>query len=136
MKRSEEKRVEWFLRIALSAGFPSAVADRFGWWPANVSAWGNWSAFVGYTQSLLPWLPANLAEVAGGIATFLEIALGVGLLMPYKTSLIAKCSGVLLVLFALAMTMSKSLKAPLDYSVLTAAAAAFALSVIIAHKAQ
>jgi hypothetical protein len=60
MKLSEIKIAEWFLRIALSAGFLSASADRFGMWPKEVSAWGNWQNFVVYTKSLNPFAPDSL----------------------------------------------------------------------------
>jgi thiosulfate dehydrogenase [quinone] large subunit len=29
--------IELFLRLALAAGFLSAVADRFGWWSPEIS---------------------------------------------------------------------------------------------------
>lgn len=48
------KLIKLFLRLAIAGGFLSAVADRFGIWNSNI-AWGNWSNFVAYTQSILPW---------------------------------------------------------------------------------
>ena len=48
--------------------------------------------------------------------------------MGFRTSLFAKLSGVLLLLFALAMTYNLGIKTPLDFSVYVAAGAAFALS--------
>lgn len=41
MKISQITIIEWFLRISLSVGFLSAVADRFGLWPKEVSAWAT-----------------------------------------------------------------------------------------------
>ncbi len=134
MKVREIKIVEWFLRIALSAGFLSAVADRFGLWSKDVSAWGNWENFLKYTQTLNPYIPANIIPLLGYAATALEILLGILLLINFKTPLVAKASGILLLLFALSMTFSKSIKVPLDYSVFCAAAAAFALSLISSKK--
>lgn len=134
MKISERKIIEWFLRVALSVGFLSAVADRFGFWPENVSAWGNWSSFLDYTKKLIPFLPEGGVAVAGGIATFLELLLGILLLIDFKTEWVAKASGVLLLSFALSMTFFSSVKAPLDYSVYSASAAAFALSLIVSKK--
>ncbi len=133
---AETKTVEWFLRISLSLGFLSAVADRFGLWPKAVSAWGNWRNFVSYTKSLLSFAPDNLVSVFAFAATGLEFVLGVLLLTTFKTNWVAKGSGVLLLLFAFSMTFSKSIKAPLDYSVFTAAAAAFALSIIVGLKTK
>lgn len=131
MNISEIKLAEWFLRIALSAGFLSATADRFGFWPENLSVWGNWQNFVGYTQSLMPFIPENLIPFFAISATVLEIGLGILLLTTFKTNLVAKASCALLLLFGLAMTVSVNLKAPLDYSVYTSAAGAFALNIIV-----
>ena len=130
MNKNQQKLIEWFLRISLSIGFLSAVADRFGIWPKNFSAWGNWEAFVKYSHSLTPYLSEKQALFAAGAATLLEIFLGVILLVNFKTSLMAKISGFLLLTFGVSMAVFNNIKAPLDYSVFTAAAAAFALSII------
>jgi thiosulfate dehydrogenase (quinone) large subunit len=131
MKLLENKIIEWFLRIALSAGFLSAVADRFGLWSKELSAWGNWASFIKYTQSLNPYLSESIITVLGYSATALEIIFGILLLINFKTNTVAKASGILLLLFALSMTFSKSIKVPLDYSVFTASACAFALSILV-----
>lgn len=124
------KMVKLGLRLALAAGFFSAVADRLGWWPAEISAWGNWSSFLAYTDILNPWLPNSLIPALGVIVTVAEVLLGFGLLLGVKTRLVAQWSGVLLLLFALAMSFTTGIKGPLDYAVFSAAAAAFALSTI------
>lgn len=66
----------------------------------------------------------------GWASTILEIVLGVCLIIGFKTSLTAKLSGWLLLIFALAMTFSVGIKAPLDASVFAASAGAFGLSLI------
>ena len=134
MKLSGRKFAEWFLRIALSAGFLSAVADRFGLWKKGVSAWGNWASYIAYTHTLIPFLSNSMIQITGMSGTFLEVIFGIGLLINYKTSFLAKGSGFLLLLFALAMTFANSIKVPLDYSVFSASAAAFGLSVIVSQK--
>lgn len=123
--------IEWFLRISISAGFLSAVADRFGLWPASVSVWGNWEAFVAYTRSINPWFPEFLAPALAWMATILEIAFGLLLLTKFKTRLVALGSGYLILLFGISMALSTSIKAPLDYSVFSASAAAFGLWMIL-----
>jgi len=134
MKQNQHKIIEWVLRIALSAGFLSAVADRFGLWPKAVSVWGNWESFVAYTGTLMPIFPKSFIPVLAVTATVLEIILAIGLLINYKTTLVATCSGFLLLLFGLAMALSTGIKAPLDYSVFAASAAAFALSAIVSKR--
>ena len=133
MKISQIKNAEWFLRLSLSAGFLSATADRVGMWPQKISAWGNWQSFVAYTKSLIPFLPDGLITLSAYTATGLEVIFGILLLLNFKTKWVALGSSILLLSFALAMTFSKGIKAPFDYSVFTAAAAAFALSSIM-HK--
>jgi thiosulfate dehydrogenase [quinone] large subunit len=130
MKLKSEQIIEWFLRISLSAGFLSAVADRFGLWDKAHSAWGDWQTFIHYTQTLNPSFLKPITPFIGGLATLLEILFAIGLLTRFKTVSVATGSGILLSLFALAMTFSNSVKAPLDYSVFTASAAAFSLAVL------
>jgi thiosulfate dehydrogenase (quinone) large subunit len=122
------KLIKLFLRVAISASFLSAVADRFGWWGKEVSAWGSWESFVAYTGVINPWVPKGLVPTVGGVATAAEIIFSVFLLIGFKTEWFARLSGFLLLLFALSMTFSTGVKGPLDYSVFSAAAAAFALS--------
>lgn len=130
MKKYQSFAIEWFLRVSLSFGFLSAVMDRFGYWPKETSVWGNWTSFVKYTHTLLPFISEKQALFAAIIANFLEILLGIVLLLNFKTALFAKISGFLLLIFAFSMAFFVSAKAPLDYSVFTASAAAFALSSI------
>lgn len=134
MKNIKQNAAEWFLRIALSATLLSAVADRFGLWSEDLSAWGNWENFIAYTQTLNPWIPESLINLVGGFATLLEVVFAIALLTTYKTSLVAKLTGFLLLSFALAMAFALNIKAPLDFSVFIGAASAFVLSSITKNK--
>lgn len=120
--------IKLFLRLAIGIGFLSAVADRFGFWSPEISAWGNWDSFLEYTKLINPWFPENLISVLGIIATGVEILFAICLIIGYKTELFAKLSGWLLLIFAISMWFSTGIKGALDYSVFTASAAAFALS--------
>ncbi len=122
------KWIGYFLRFSLAIGFLSAVADRFGLWPEQMSTWGNWANFVSYTGVLNPWFPEIVVSAMAVVATLAEVVLAVLLLVGYQLGWVAKISGFLLLAFALAMTFTTGIKGPLDYSVFTAAAAAFALS--------
>jgi thiosulfate dehydrogenase (quinone) large subunit len=124
------KIIKLFLRLSIGIGFLSAVADRFGFWSKEVSAWGNWNNFLAYTQSLNPLIPQSFIPFIGWASTLLEIVFGVGLIIGFKTSLVAKLSGWLLLIFALAMAFTRGIKAPLDYSVFAASAGAFGLSLL------
>lgn len=120
--------IKLFLRLAISAGFLSAVADRFGIWSAEASVWGNWGNFVQYTEVINPWVPTSLVPTLAIIATTAEILFAFFLLIGFKTELFAKLSGFLLLIFALSMTFSIGIKGAFDYSVFIASAGAFALS--------
>jgi len=122
--------IKLFLRVSIAAGFISAVADRFGLWPTEKSAWGTWNSFLEYTELLNPWAPEFMINGIGLIATLAEIILAVFLLIGFKTVFSARISGILLLIFGLSMTLTLGIKAPLDYSVFSASAAAFGLSLI------
>jgi hypothetical protein len=125
-----QRNIKLFLRFSISASFLSAVADRFGWWSATVSVWGNWNNFLDYTRLINPWLPSGLISVVGAIVTGAEICFALFLLMGLKTELFARLSGFLLLAFGLSMTFSTGIKGAFDYSVFSAAAGAFALSLM------
>ncbi|HYT19377.1 MAG TPA: TQO small subunit DoxD [Candidatus Polarisedimenticolia bacterium] len=120
-----------FLRLALGISFLSAVADRFGLWGLYVQpnvAWGNYAHYLAYTAKLTWFLPAATIPALAIIATAAEILFGLFLVLGWKTRTIALLSGVLLTTFALAMTMALGVKAPLDFSVFSAAAGALLLA--------
>lgn len=125
-----KKLVKIFLRISISLGFLSAVADRFGMWNKGVSVWGNWDDFLQYTALINPWFPNSMISIIGILATTAEIVFAVCLIVGFKTELFAKLSGFLLLTFALSMTFSTGIKGAFDYSVFSASAGAFALSLI------
>src|SRR6476646_7581755 len=119
------------LRYGLGIGFWSAVADRFGLWGAfgqpNVE-WGNFSRFLEYTHTLNWYLPAGMIPLIGVIATGAEILFGLLLLIGWHTRAAALLTGLLLVTFAVAMTLALGVKAPLNYAVLTGVGGAFLLA--------
>src|SRR5688572_18395395 len=119
-----------FLRLAIGTAFLSAVADRFGWWDEKVAVWGNWGSFLEYTQLINPWVSDSLISTLGIIATAAEIVFGIFLIIGFKTEFFARLSGILLLIFALSMSLSTGLKGAFDYSVFTASAGAFALSLM------
>ena len=120
--------IKLFLRIALAVGFLAAVADRFGFWAKEVAVWGNWDSFLEYTQLINPIFPESFIAPIGIVVTIAEITFALLLLLGFKTELIAKLSGFLLLIFAIAMMSSTGIKGVFDYSVLSASAGAFALS--------
>ncbi len=125
-----EKIIKLFLRLALASGFLSAVADRFGLWSKEYSSWGNWDSFLGYTQMINPWFPKVLIPTIGIIATMAEVVFAICLIVGFKTKLFAQLSGFLLLIFALSMAFSTGVKNALNFSVFSASAAAFALSLL------
>ena len=119
------------LRIGLGVGFLSAVADRLGLWGAfgqpNVE-WGNFSRFLEYTQTLNWYLPSGMILPLGIIATGAEILFGLLLVVGWRTRAAALLSALLLLTFAVAMTLALGIKAPLNYAVLTGIGGAMLLA--------
>ena len=125
------------LRYALAITFLSAVADRLGWWGAPGSpnvAWGNYSSFLKYTAVLNPWAPQAMIALLGAAATFAEIALALALMFGFRVKEASLCSAILLAVFAVSMSLTVGIKAPLDYSVFTATAGAFLLYAVTSSK--
>jgi uncharacterized membrane protein YphA (DoxX/SURF4 family) len=122
----------WLLRVALAFSFLSAVADRFGLWGrfGVSSTWGDFERFTEYTARLLSFLPPSLASASAVLATGAEVVVAGGLLIGWRLRWWAFAAAALLLSFALAMTCALGVKAPTDYSVWTAAAAAFLLGVV------
>ena len=121
------KYIKLFLRLSIAIGFLSAVADRFGLYAKETSAWGNWQTFADYTQQMNPWFPKSVTPTLAILATALEIIFAISLLIGFKTELFAKLSGVLVLLFGFSMSFAFGVKPALDYSVFAVSAAAFAL---------
>src|SRR5215475_3187418 len=122
---------QWFLRLSIAGGFLSSVADRLGILGApgtpNV-AWGAWAPFVEYTAKLNWFAPAPVVSFLAWAATFGETVLAVGLIVGWQLRWFALGSGLLLLSFALTMTLALGIKAPLNYSVFAASAGAFFLA--------
>ncbi len=78
--------------------------------------------------TLHPWAPAVLIPAIVWIVTLTETCLAAALIVGLWTRGAALGSGVLLLLFALGMTVGTGVKSALNASVFSASAAAFALS--------
>jgi uncharacterized membrane protein YphA (DoxX/SURF4 family) len=120
-----------FLRIALGTSFLSAVADRLGLWGGfgqpNVS-WGSFARFVAYTATFNWFLPKAMIPALAIIATCAEVLLGLCLIVGWQTRVAAWGAGILLTTFAITMAAALGFKAPLDFSVFSAAGGAFLLA--------
>lgn len=131
--KNTQQFAQIFLRLALGIGFILPVMDRLGMLGAprepNIG-WGNWSNFVDYTNSLMPYLNHDIANVMGIIATLAEVLFGVLLIIGFKTKLTAYGSFALTLSFALSMLIFAGYRAPFNYSVFTASAASLLLATI------
>jgi len=116
--------------VALGAAFLSAVADRFGLWGAPGKpgvAWGDFQHFTQYAGMVNSFLPSRVIPAVAWAATIAETTLGLGLVLGIYKRVMTLGSAALLLMFALAMSMSFGIKAPLDYSVFSASGTAFLL---------
>ena len=123
--------VRLFARVALGTSFLSAVADRFGIWGpygAKSVSWGDFAHFVKYTGAVMSLFPSSWTVSFAWASTVAETLLGILLIAGWKTRLASVLSGLLLMSFAMGMATGLGIKAPLDYSVFSAAAAAFLLA--------
>jgi len=120
-----------YLRLALAAGFLTAVTDRLGLWGPHGTinvAWGDMHHFIAYAAKLNPWFPARIIPAVGWFVTLAESTLGVALLIGYRTRLAARLSGCLLFAFAVGMCAGTGLKSALNASVFAASAGSFLLA--------
>lgn len=127
----KEKNIQFFVRLAVATAFLSAVADRIGLWgppDSKYASWGNWKNFMSYSNKLNFFIPELLQEPLAVIATALEIVFGILLIVGFRTKLTANLSGLLLVLFALTMTIAFGIKSTFTYSVWIGAGACFLLA--------
>jgi uncharacterized membrane protein YphA (DoxX/SURF4 family) len=123
-----------FTRFGLAATYLSGVADRFGAWgrhgAANVS-WGDFQQFVSRVQTYVPHASAALALVVAWVATVLDSALGLGLLLGVRTRTMAFGSGILLIGYALTVAMSPAgLHATFAYGLFGLAGASMLLAAV------
>ena len=129
-----------FLRMALGVSFLVSAGDRFGLLGAygskNVS-WGDWSHFVQFVAVLNWFVPKVLISVIAWVETVIEVGLGLALLAGIYPRIVAWSSALLLLLFALTMTVALGITAPISYSVFTTAAGALLLGTVAvgAHSA-
>lgn len=119
------------LRLALAAGFLSAVASRLNLWGKKSS---GWSSFLDYTAQVNSFLPKSFIPAIAVTGTVLELGLGILLLIGFKTNYAAFGAALLTLLFAVAMTYSFGIKEPFDYSVFAFSAGAFLLATMPYYK--
>lgn len=120
------------LRVALGIGFLTTVSDRLGLFPAGTRniEWGAWDKFIDYTATLMPFLDRPAVNVMGGLATFFEAAIGILLIIGFKTRYTAIASCGLTFIFALAMTIFLGIKAPINFAVFSTCTGSLLLSTI------
>ncbi|MDB5279855.1 MAG: DoxX protein [Ferruginibacter sp.] len=119
------------LRLALAAGFLSAVASRLSLWGSRSSGWKN---FLTYTAEVNSFAPKSVIPSLAFTSTVLETLIAITLLVGYKTKLAALGATVLTLFFALAMSVSFGVKEPLDYSVFAVCAGAFLLTTMPCYR--
>lgn len=109
-----------FTRIALGLGFLLPVFDRLGFMGAHGSAqaaWGDWSHFVAYTHTLMPFTSLPTANFAGLVATIAECVLGICLIVGFKVKWMGLGAAIITLTFAAFMIASLGIGAPFKYPV-------------------
>lgn len=129
--RVQSDLAPFLVRLSVGAGLLSAVADRFGLWGppgAPLVSWGNYHNFVAYTATLNPWSPQILVPALAGIVTFAEAILGVLLIIGLMTRMAGLLTGMMTLLFGMAMSSVMGVHAPLIYGVFVYASASLFLA--------
>jgi putative oxidoreductase len=132
-----QQQAQLYLRLALAVGYIKLGLDRLGAWGPHGNpfvSWGDWQHFMEYTNQLLGYLPLPIITIFAILATTAEILFGVLLLLGKWTRIAAIGSGLLTLLFAIAMTIAGGLQDPISYSVFTVSAASFLLATIPVYK--
>jgi uncharacterized membrane protein YphA (DoxX/SURF4 family) len=83
---------------------------------------------VDYVAKLNWFAPASVIPALAWASTLAEVVLAIGLLIGWQLRWFALAAGLLLLSFAITMTLALGVKAPLDYSVFAAAGGAFLLA--------
>jgi len=125
-----------YLRVAIGLAYLWEVADRIGWLGANGQphvGWGDWAHFLDYAKKVMVFLPNGVVPTLAVLASIGEAVLGALLVIGLFTRVAAIGSGILSLLFALAMAISFGIESPLGYSVFTLSAASFLLSTLPAY---
>ena len=130
MKRYQDY-ASFLLRIALGAGFLSAVSSRLGFWGSYSS---GWESFLAYAEKVNSFAPKTCIPTIAITATIAESVLALLLLVGYQTRLASIGATILTLLFALTMTYSFGLKDPLDHSVFVFAMSASLLATMENYK--
>jgi uncharacterized membrane protein YphA (DoxX/SURF4 family) len=139
------KSINWstvvvvFLRLAVGITFLSSVADRFGLWGppgARGVSWGNFAHFAAFTRELNWFLPTSAVSLVAWLDTIVETIVGVTLITGVLLRASAMVAGVLLLLYALTMTFALGAEAPLNYSVWSASAGAFAIALLAKRSSK
>ncbi|HWL84449.1 MAG TPA: MauE/DoxX family redox-associated membrane protein [Polyangiaceae bacterium] len=122
------------LRFGLGTAFLSAVADRFGLYGphgAKGASWGDFAHFIDYTRTLTGFVPSSVTPTLAWMATLLETLFGVLLLLGFRTRASAFASAILLLSFALAMSLAEAgPHSAFIHSVFSAAGGALLLSAV------
>jgi len=116
-----------YARIALGAGFLSAVASRFGLWDKTVDL-EHFQKFIRYTAEVNTFLPASVIPAVAWAATIAETSCGILLILGLWPRWVSLASAILLAMFGTAMAISFGVQSPMDYSVFSASSAAVLLT--------
>ncbi|MET3978293.1 putative oxidoreductase [Mucilaginibacter sp. UYP25] len=126
-----------YLRLAIGIAYVWLVADRLGWLGAYGQphiSWGDWKHFMLLSYDTMSFLPKGLVMPLAVLATIGEGVFGLMLIFGLFTRIAALGSGALTLAFAISMTISRGIDAPIGYSVFTVSAASFLLATLPNYK--
>lgn len=116
-----------YARIALGAGFLSAMASRFGLWDRTLDL-KHFANFMEYAAEVNSFMPRFTIPYLAWAATVCEASFGILLILGLWPRWASLGSALLLAMFGTAMAISFGLKSPMDYSVFSASGGAVLLA--------
>lgn len=126
-----------FLRLALAVSFLAIVADKLGYWGEHESEsilWGTWDKYASYFQSLIPFIPAGVAEKIAAATTSLEVVLALMLLVGLKVRWAAIATSIYTFVLVILMFISMHPEAPFNSGLLLISSASFLLACCPIYK--
>lgn len=87
-------------------------------------------AFADYAHQLVPFASGWFLTVIVWGSTATEASLGVLLLVGWRPKLVGAATCLVLIVFGIAMAVSRGMESPLSYSVFSAASAAAAYAIV------
>ncbi|MFI1913512.1 MauE/DoxX family redox-associated membrane protein [Nocardia sp. NPDC020380] len=131
-------RVVAAVQVLVGLEFLELVADRTGLLGPQGGgvSWGDFTHFVSYTRQVTSFLPPGWAPALAVAATLAEVTLGVALIARIRVREASWAGGLLLLTYAVAMTLSLPIADAFHYLVFVQAAGILSAAAYYAPRTE